>query len=340
MKIKAWQIQILGILALALLFIIAIPLFSKRIPLALQTHLSQHFIEQGHDWVNVDSNGRNITISGNAPTKEASSAASKLIDNYKPMLQINDQITPRLIQPYSMKMDWNGQVLILNGYLLNQTHYKKLIVTSHQQLDKTSVQDKLKLGAGAPKNWYPLIETSLQGLLKLQRGYIEITNQSFYFSGQTPYSSKRDNITQSLNKYSQYQKKIHIIAADEKNKTCQTKFKHLLTRSIKFNSGKASIDKSSHPLLTQLANTAALCSHLNISIEGHTDHRGQTIDNKKLSLQRAQAVVNWLFQQGIAEHQLSAIGHGAQQPIADNSTEEGRAANRRIEFIVKERGDQ
>jgi outer membrane protein OmpA-like peptidoglycan-associated protein len=55
----------------------------------------------------------------------------------------------------------------------------------------------------------------------------------------------------------------------------------------------------------------------------------------KLSQQRAQSVANWLFQQGITEQQLTAIGYGAKRPIADNSNETGRAMNRRIEFIVK-----
>ena len=56
--------------------------------------------------------------------------------------------------------------------------------------------------------------------------------------------------------------------------------------------------------------------------------------NLKLSILRAKAVANWLFQQGISQQQLSAVGKGESNPIADNETEAGRAANRRIEFIV------
>lgn len=86
--------------------------------------------------------------------------------------------------------------------------------------------------------------------------------------------------------------------------------------------------------LTNLANTAALCSQSKISVEGHTDNMGRADANIKLSQQRAQDVINWLFQQGVAEHRLWST-----TPIADNKSEEGRATNRRIEFIIKGKGD-
>lgn len=339
MKIKAWQFQTLGILALILLFILTIPIFANRIPAVLKTHLSQDLSQQGYDWVSVDVKGRNITLTGNAPTTEKSFAALKVIEKYTPVLRINDQITPRIIQPYSMNMDWNGKLLTLNGYVPNQASYIQFTETVAQHVAQENLQSNLELGAGAPENWQKLIETSLQGLLKLQQGRIEITNQSLYFAGQTPYSAKRDEVIQSFAEYKQYQKKLHIVAGDENNKICQNKFKTLLENSnVKFSSGGNIVDKSSYPLLAKLANIAALCSRSKISIEGHTDNRGRADANMKLSQQRAEAVANWLFQQGIAEQQLSAIGHGALKPIADNNSEEGRAQNRRIEFIVK--GDQ
>jgi OOP family OmpA-OmpF porin len=336
MKTKARQIQILGLLSLALLFIITIPLFAKRIPTTLQTHLTQQLSQQGYDWVNVTVKGRNVTLSGNAPSTDTSFAALNIIEKYTPLLHIKDQITPRIIRPYSMKMEWDGKSLKLKGYLADKDSYNKLLETSYQIVDKAHLENNVELGAGTPKNWFSLVNTSLQGLLSLQQGYIEITNLSFYFAGQTPHSTQREKIIQSIKQYNQYKQKLHIVAADSNSKICQDKFKQLLKNSqIKFTSGKAILDKSSYPLLTKLANIATLCSHSTITIEGHTDNQGNTIANMKLSQQRAQSVANWLFQQGITEQQLTAIGYGAKRPIADNSNETGRAMNRRIEFIVK-----
>lgn len=72
-----------------------------------------------------------------------------------------------------------------------------------------------------------------------------------------------------------------------------------------------------------------------IEIRGHTDNVGDVDYNKKLSSERAQTVVQRLKEKGIEEDRLSWQGFGEELPIADNDTEEGRALNRRTEFIVK-----
>lgn len=72
-----------------------------------------------------------------------------------------------------------------------------------------------------------------------------------------------------------------------------------------------------------------------LRIEGHTDNRGKPRDSQKLSQERALAVVNWLTEQGIKPNRLSAVGMGQDRPIDSNDTDEGRAANQRIEFHVE-----
>ena len=71
-----------------------------------------------------------------------------------------------------------------------------------------------------------------------------------------------------------------------------------------------------------------------LTVAGYTDSTGHATSNKALSLKRAQAVVDYVVSQGVDAAQLSAVGHGADHPVADNATEEGRFKNRRIEFSV------
>lgn len=75
-----------------------------------------------------------------------------------------------------------------------------------------------------------------------------------------------------------------------------------------------------------------------LTVEGHTDDVGSDGDNRLLSEARAQAVVDYLVAGGVGEARLAAVGYGESQPIADNGTAEGRAENRRIQFVV-EQGD-
>jgi OOP family OmpA-OmpF porin len=101
---------------------------------------------------------------------------------------------------------------------------------------------------------------------------------------------------------------------------------------IGFDSGKAVLTDSSMPVLQEI--TAALKANpqLEVEIQGHTDNRGSTALNERLSQQRADAVRDYLVDQGIAPERLTAKGYGPHQPIVGNDTAEGRARNRRVEL--------
>ncbi len=89
--------------------------------------------------------------------------------------------------------------------------------------------------------------------------------------------------------------------------------------------------------MTELEKVVALLKDnpaLTISIEGHTDNVGSDADNLKLSVNRAKAVVGFLVNQGIDPKRLTHKGYGATMPIAPNSTQEGKALNRRTEMKV------
>ncbi len=85
------------------------------------------------------------------------------------------------------------------------------------------------------------------------------------------------------------------------------------------------------------AAAAFLSAHSNISatIEGHTDSRGPAAYNQALSERRAKAAAKALVEQGVAEERISVVGYGESQPIADNSTAEGRQTNRRIVALLE-----
>lgn len=71
-----------------------------------------------------------------------------------------------------------------------------------------------------------------------------------------------------------------------------------------------------------------------IRIEGHTDNRGSPAHNRRLSLQRAESVRQYLLRRGVPEHQLLVAAFGSTRPIADNETEFGRSLNRRVEIVI------
>jgi outer membrane protein OmpA-like peptidoglycan-associated protein len=74
-----------------------------------------------------------------------------------------------------------------------------------------------------------------------------------------------------------------------------------------------------------------------LRIEGHTDNSGSPDFNRLLSLRRAESVKRWLVEHGISADRLQTAGYGPSRPIADNTTETGRAANRRVDFVITAR---
>ncbi|MEO1381410.1 MAG: OmpA family protein, partial [Pseudomonadota bacterium] len=101
-----------------------------------------------------------------------------------------------------------------------------------------------------------------------------------------------------------------------------------------FATGQASIEAASFGLLDRLSYTARACPDTRFEVGGHTDSDGDEASNERLSLQRAEAVVDYLVSSGVQDNRLSAIGFGESNPIASNDTAEGKARNRRIEFNI------
>ena len=101
---------------------------------------------------------------------------------------------------------------------------------------------------------------------------------------------------------------------------------------ILFNSGSAEIDDLSAAILEQVATAVKAAPGIPVEVVGHTDDQGAEDLNQQLSESRATAVVDRLIELGVDPARLTARGAGESEPIADNGTEEGRAANRRIAF--------
>ena len=103
---------------------------------------------------------------------------------------------------------------------------------------------------------------------------------------------------------------------------------------INFATASSEIPDVNKSILDQAAALLKRASNVHLKVVGHTDASGDAAKNKTLSQDRAQAIVNYLTAQGVDPAQLQAVGVGAEQPRADNETEEGRFKNRRIEFEV------
>ena len=110
----------------------------------------------------------------------------------------------------------------------------------------------------------------------------------------------------------------------------------IVLENIFFEFNKSTLSPESFTELDRVTDFLEKNSELRIEISGHTDNVGSADYNQRLSEGRAKAVVEYLVTKGIESSRLEFMGYGFEQPIASNDTEEGRAANRRVEFKVME----
>jgi lipid-binding SYLF domain-containing protein len=103
--------------------------------------------------------------------------------------------------------------------------------------------------------------------------------------------------------------------------------------NVHFATGKADITPDSEAALNEAVTTLKNHADWKIRVEGFTDNVGPAEANRKLSDDRANAVMNWLAEHGIDKSRLSAKGYGEARPVARNSSDEGRAKNRRVELV-------
>ncbi|SPB18721.1 ompA family protein [Caballeronia novacaledonica] len=108
-----------------------------------------------------------------------------------------------------------------------------------------------------------------------------------------------------------------------------------IPNSISFDTNSYAIKPSFDPVLNSVTQTMQQHPELVASVVGHTDNTGQPAYNQTLSQNRAQSVASYVATHGVPAQRLTASGMGQNQPIADNSTEAGRAQNRRVEIYLR-----
>jgi outer membrane protein OmpA-like peptidoglycan-associated protein len=122
---------------------------------------------------------------------------------------------------------------------------------------------------------------------------------------------------------------------DLKDRIVLERGKSVLLEGVKFETGSARLTRESEKTLEKAFIALVANPDLSVEIGGYTDNVGNAGTNLSLSQRRAESVKSWLVRKGIDPSRMIPVGYGSKDPIAPNSTADGRARNRRIEFRVK-----
>lgn len=120
------------------------------------------------------------------------------------------------------------------------------------------------------------------------------------------------------------------------SQTADNQLKLDIPSDVSFDVGRADIRSNFQPVLDRFADTLKSNPATQVRVVGHTDSTGPESVNDPLSVNRAASVREYLGAHGVSTARVSIDGRGEREPIADNSTEAGRAKNRRVEILVGE----
>ncbi|MBI9034729.1 MAG: OmpA family protein [Bacteroidales bacterium] len=140
--------------------------------------------------------------------------------------------------------------------------------------------------------------------------------------------------TSNTNKYQKFIKNIRIAKGGVKYYDRVLQDGKIIVNGIRFDLNKATIKPESYGAINKIYDLMKKQPELNFSVEGHTDSDGADDYNMTLSKARGEAVMNHLIKMGISSERLLSNGWGESKPIDNNTTAEGKANNRRVEFVT------
>src|SRR6478672_3638342 len=284
-----------------------------------------------------------VSLSGMARElggREAIAAALKNLPEGFTVAANDVKAPPYVFQAYK---DTVAVTLTLTGNAPDSNAHAALVAAAGRKFFSEKVVDNLKESVGAPAGFANAVVPALGALSRLSTGTLVVSDREVKLSGDALYENAAAQIRAGLGKDLpqgwQFKPEISVkpAAAPVDATVCQQLFADLLGKArIRFEPGKADIVADSTGLLDRLIETALRCPNANIEVVGHTDTDGEEAANQALSEKRAQAVTDYLVRAGLPASRFTPVGYGSTQPIAGNDTDEGKAQNRRIDFVVRQ----
>jgi OOP family OmpA-OmpF porin len=235
-----------------------------------------------------------------------------------------------------------GQVQI-RGPVINPRAQRTLQTFAYAMFGSDDIYLSTKLKENLPEGWMVRSLASLAGLSQLNSGLATVSPNNINITGLTGRLAAKTDVAQILidrlgdgaafELDVTYLEELDPLARMLDGQECVDEITDLAHKNkIQFEPGSATLDASSRDTVQAIAEVFDRCLEAPIEIGGHTDSQGREEMNLNLSKGRAEAVLTALRGARVKLKSLTAEGYGETQPIGDNSTEEGREANRRIEF--------
>jgi len=292
----------------------------------------------------VELGDRTYAIEGEARDSDAFSAL--LAANAKTLpasLELSQaDVSPPRVSPYTFAAVRGDDSVVLTGFAPSESDKADMVETARDLFGGLSIKDKIAFGSGAPPDFVAAAEAAMDAAARLAGGQAEIVNTRVSVSGEAFFQRAMEEVERAASESMPEGYTLDLAVMTRQigqpldPTQCRDRLQaDLRTGRIEFDGAKATITETSLGLLDRVAGTLLRCGDVGIEVGAHADADGSSSKNRDLTQARAEAVVEYLVDAGVRREQLTAAGYGEDNPIADNDTEEGKRANRRIEFLVQ-----
>ncbi len=256
-----------------------------------------------------------------------------------------DEGQPAQLRPeLRASVDAEGRVLVA-GRLPEARIRDAVEAFARARFGRGAVEVETRLDPDLPSGWSVRALAALEALAELHSGEVVLRSDSLSIRGVSGNPDVGNQVSriltaalggaQGLSIQVSYDEALDPVAQAPTPDNCEARIRGILAeRQITFAPGSARLNEESRAVLDDIAEVLRDCGELPLEVAGHTDSQGRAETNLSLSQQRAEAVVNALMERRVLVASMVPLGYGAAEPIADNATEEGREANRRIAFTL------
>ena len=251
--------------------------------------------------------------------------------------------TPSGPAEFTASLSEDGRVE-LRGRLTDTAQREVVDTFARAAFEGAEILTATRVDAALPEGWPVRVLAGLEALAEVEHGTLLVRADIVEVTGVTGSMETRRKITQILSgmlgqgqTFSvkvRYDEALDPIASLPTPEECVADVNAVIAKTkITFTPASAELATTARPVLDALAAILTACPPMQMEIAGHTDSQGSEGGNLSLSQARAEAVLIALQGRRVDTSGMTAVGHGEAVPIADNETEEGREANRRIEFV-------
>ncbi|GAB5534967.1 MAG: hypothetical protein Rubg2KO_12160 [Rubricoccaceae bacterium] len=313
--------------------------------------------------------GRDVTLKGAVPTEAARTQAldaARAVPGVRVVhnelrIASDDGVSAANAGLFSLS-DGAGGALIARGTVPDEAARASLLERIREAFPDRSVEDELAIGPGGA-GWQSGVEALLPGLRAVQSPSVSVEpavaatagmdGSTIVLRGRVPSEAVKAEVEANAAAAvrTPYRFRIELVVGadapdsdqveasgseDPGVQAAEAALQDVFSGSpVTFELATADLTASSRRTLDRAAQVLERYSSVRAEVQGHTDSEDSSEHNRRLSQQRAEAVLNYLTDKGIAAERLTARGYGEDQPIASNETAEGRARNRRVVFRLE-----